>query len=156
MSSIGFERTDFNTAEEFLEYLRPSAEHWLEGRANDWIYRGVYDYDGWRLVPSSWRDTVREPFEHFKAALNENPDYVAVGPMFPSTTKPQKHIAGPQTLAAASELTDLPIVAIGGITSTNAGEIVTAGATMIAVCSAIIGAKDAQAASEAIVGARSN
>ncbi len=88
--------------------------------------------------------------EQFKTALDESPDYVAVGPMFPSTTKPQEHIAGPQTLAAARELTDLPIVGIGGITSASAESVVAAGANTIAVCSAIIGAANAESAAALI------
>ena len=88
--------------------------------------------------------------EQFEAALDENPDYLAVGPMFQSTTKPQEHVAGPETLAAARELTDLPIVAIGGITLDNAGEIASGGAGTLAVCSAVIGAQDAESAAASI------
>ena len=85
--------------------------------------------------------------EQFDAALGEDPDYLAVGPMFVSTTKPQKHIAGPETLRQVSKRTELPLVAIGGITAANVPEVVQAGAACICVCSAVIGADDvAQAA----------
>jgi len=80
--------------------------------------------------------------EQFDAALAENPDYLAVGPMFATTTKPQKHIAGPETLRQVSARTELPLVAIGGITAANASEVVEAGAGCICACSAVIGADD--------------
>ena len=89
----------------------------------------------------------------FEAALGEEPDYLAVGPMFPSATKPQEHIAGPETLAAARSRTDLPLVAIGGITPENAGQIKAAGANCIAACAAVIGAEDVEGAARALRGA---
>jgi thiamine-phosphate pyrophosphorylase len=83
----------------------------------------------------------------FDAAAAENPDYLAVGPMFASTTKPQAHIAGPETLRQVAGRTELPLVGIGGITTDNAGDVIAAGAGCICVCSAVIAADDpAQAA----------
>ncbi len=78
----------------------------------------------------------------FEAALAEEPDYVAVGPMFASGTKPQEHIAGPATVAAARGKTKVPLVAIGGITPDNAAEVVASGADCMAVCAAVSGAND--------------
>jgi thiamine-phosphate pyrophosphorylase len=86
----------------------------------------------------------------FDAALAEEPDYLAVGPMFQSGTKPQAHIAGMETLAAVRERTTLPLVAIGGITAENAGEVFRAGANCIAVCNAVIAARDVEAAARAM------
>ena len=88
--------------------------------------------------------------EQFEAARAEDPDYLAVGPMFQSGTKPQKHIAGPETLRTARVRTDLPLVAIGGITARNAAEIRAAGATCIAACAAVIGAENVEAAARAL------
>lgn len=87
----------------------------------------------------------------FEAALLEEPDYVAVGPMFESRTKQQAHVAGPQTLTAVRGQTELPIVAIGGITAANAGQVMAAGAGCVAVCESVIGADDAEAAARALV-----
>ncbi len=85
----------------------------------------------------------------FDAAAAERPDYLAVGPLFDSPTKPQPHIAGPGTLAAVRPRTSLPLVAIGGMTPENAGVVIAAGADVIAVCSAIIGVADPEAAARA-------
>ncbi len=84
--------------------------------------------------------------EQFEAALAEEPDYLAVGPMYQSETKPQDHIAGPETLAATRARTDLPMVAIGGVNADNVAEIAAAGATCIAACAAVIAADDVEAA----------
>lgn len=89
----------------------------------------------------------------FEAALAEEPDYLAVGPMFPSETKPQEHIAGPETLAAARALTELPLVAIGGITPENAARVRAAGANCVAACAAVISADDVEAAARAVASA---
>ena len=90
----------------------------------------------------------------FEAALADEPDYIAVGPMFPSATKPQEQIAGPETLAAARSRAELPLVAIGGITPTNAQQVVAAGANCVAVCAAVIGAEDVLPASLRSLAAR--
>ncbi|MCG3126869.1 MAG: Thiamine-phosphate synthase [Phycisphaerae bacterium] len=78
----------------------------------------------------------------FEAALRDEPDYVAVGPMFPSGTKPQEHVAGVETLAAVRGLTDLPLVAIGGIEASNATRVRQAGADVLCVCAAVIQSDD--------------
>ncbi len=88
--------------------------------------------------------------EQFDAALAEEPDYLAVGPMFPSGTKPQPHMAGPATLAAVRGRTELPLVAIGGITAAKVSQVIAAGARCIAVSAAVISADDPEAAARAI------
>ena len=87
--------------------------------------------------------------EQAKAALADMPDYIAVGPMFASRTKPQDHIAGPQTLAAVRGLTSLPLIAIGGITLENAAQC--APADGLAVCSAVISADDVASATRELL-----
>ncbi len=87
--------------------------------------------------------------EQARTAVADLPDYVAVGPMFASHTKPQDHIAGPETLAAVRRLTSLPLIAIGGITRENAAQC--APADTLAVCSAVIGAKDVSVAARRLL-----
>lgn len=89
--------------------------------------------------------------EQLKQAVALGPDYIAVGPMFASTTKPQEHTPGPGLLARAVRLTDIPIVPIGGITPQNAGILKEAGAQRVCACSAVIGAPDVAAAARAFV-----
>ena len=89
--------------------------------------------------------------EQFEAAAAEQPDYIAVGPMFASDTKPQEHAPGPALLAAVTPRTDLPVMAIGGITPDSAATITEAGASCVCVCAAVIGADDPAAAARSII-----
>ena len=80
-------------------------------------------------------------------------DYVGVGPVYATPTKPDAGppigIAGLKTLQAAHA--PLPVVAIGGIGTGNAAEVMASGAADgIAVVSAICGADDPQAAARAL------
>ncbi len=88
--------------------------------------------------------------DEVKRAADENPSYIAVGPVFQSTTKPQDHVAGVATVAAAQATTSLPIWAIGGITQGNIGEVLAAGATCICVCSAVISQPSPERAVQAL------
>ncbi|HXK84903.1 MAG TPA: thiamine phosphate synthase [Phycisphaerae bacterium] len=89
--------------------------------------------------------------EQLREAIAAAPDYIAVGPMFDSATKPQDHIAGPDLLALAVRETRIPIVPIGGITAANAGILVQAGARRLCVCSAVIGAADPKMAARELL-----
>ena len=72
-----------------------------------------------------------------KAALAAKPDYVALGPIFPTTLKAMRF--APQGVARITEwkkrIGAIPVVAIGGIKFEQAGEIFAAGADSIAVVS---------------------
>ncbi len=94
--------------------------------------------------------------DQLHAAIESNPDYIAVGPMFPSDTKPQDHTPGPELITTAVQHTALPVVPIGGIDATNLDHLVTAGATNICVCSAIIAAQDVQQATADLKAAITN
>jgi thiamine-phosphate pyrophosphorylase len=68
------------------------------------------------------------------AALYEPIDYLAVGPIFATATKdPGYDPVGFELIAYAAERTDLPIVAIGGITLERARRVLEAGARSVAV-----------------------
>ncbi len=64
-------------------------------------------------------------------------DYVAFGAFFPSPTKETAIRADPELLAWWSEIMELPVVAIGGITAENCAPLVRAGADFLAVVSAV-------------------
>lgn len=71
-------------------------------------------------------------------------DYLGVGPIFSTQTKPDASTPiGPAGLAAIVARTALPVVAIGGLNGTNAAEAIHAGAAGVAVVSAICAAPDA-------------
>src|SRR5262249_14497332 len=76
-----------------------------------------------------------------RRAIEENADYIAVGPMFDSKTKSRPTIAGPAPARPAPSLTDRPLVAIGGITTERLPELLRTGVRCVAVCHAIIAAE---------------
>lgn len=83
-------------------------------------------------------------------AAAEGADYVAIGSVFASSTKPAASRAPLELLAAAAAASGgLPVVAIGGITPHNAPAAVAAGADLLAVISAVFDAPDVRAAAEA-------
>lgn len=65
-------------------------------------------------------------------------DYVAVGAVFPSPTKPDAKTVGLEFVKLARGRVSRCLVAIGGITPSNAGEVFDAGADGIAVVSALL------------------
>lgn len=73
-------------------------------------------------------------------------DYVAFGAFFPTTTKEVKHQAELETLEMWSQFTEVPCVAIGGITPDNAKAVVDAGADFIAVSGSVWNHPDGPAA----------
>ena len=77
-----------------------------------------------------------------EAAAKAGADYLAFGSFFASPTKPLAKRADPALLAAGKAATGLPVCAIGGITPANAGELVAAGADLLAVISALFDAAD--------------
>ena len=82
-------------------------------------------------------------------AAEAGADYVAFGAFFPSSTKDGTAKAKPDILEWWSETTNVPCVAIGGITPANCGPLVAAGADFLAVISAVWSHPDGPAAAMA-------
>jgi len=76
-------------------------------------------------------------------------DYVAIGSVFASPTKPGAVRAPLEALAEARREAACPVIAIGGITLDNAPLAIGAGADMVAVISALFDAPDIAAAARA-------
>ncbi|GEQ98647.1 thiamine-phosphate synthase [Iodidimonas gelatinilytica] len=64
-------------------------------------------------------------------------DYVAFGAFFPSQTKIAKTTADLETIQIWADISEIPCVAIGGITAENCAPLVKAGADFLAVSDAI-------------------
>ncbi|MGE0420637.1 MAG: thiamine phosphate synthase [Reyranellaceae bacterium] len=79
-------------------------------------------------------------------------DYLGVGPVFATGTKPDAAPPiGLEALAAIRAATDLPMVGIGGISAANAHSVRATGVEGICVVSAILGARDPAAAARALL-----
>jgi thiamine-phosphate diphosphorylase len=76
-------------------------------------------------------------------AEREGADYLGVGPVFPTGTKPDAGAAiGVEGLRTIAQAVRIPVVGIGGITADNAEEVIRAGAAGVAVISAVADADD--------------
>ncbi|MBW3671256.1 MAG: thiamine phosphate synthase [Acidobacteria bacterium] len=75
--------------------------------------------------------------EAVRMAGLESVDYVAIGPIFASPTKMVREPLGITAIEQLRRVTDVPIVAIGGIDRTNIGQVLAAGADSAAVISAL-------------------
>ena len=75
-------------------------------------------------------------------AGSEGADYAAFGAFYDTDTKDTEHRPEPEILTLWAAATELPSVAIGGITPQNAKPLVEAGADFIAVCSYVWNHKD--------------
>lgn len=88
--------------------------------------------------------------ERAVAAERAGADYVGIGSVFASPTKPDAARAGLAVLVQARRRVRIPIAAIGGITAANAADAVRAGADMLAVITALFDAPDVAAAARAL------
>jgi thiamine-phosphate pyrophosphorylase len=81
--------------------------------------------------------------EQFERAAATSADYIAIGPIFTTTSKMNPDpIVGTEMICRLRPLTRKPIVAIGGIRLERATEVIEAGADSVAVISDILGAAD--------------
>lgn len=88
-----------------------------------------------------------------REAASAGADYLGVGAVFGTDSKettPEESEVGLETVRAVRAATDLPFVGIGGVTAENAGSVVDAGATGVAVISAITAADDVAGATRAL------
>ncbi|MBI2153221.1 MAG: thiamine phosphate synthase [Candidatus Rokubacteria bacterium] len=96
-----------------------------------------------RLLPSSmFLGVSTHSLEQARQAEQDGADYVAVGSIFPTATKPESQVVGLDLLRAVRPHVKAPLVAIGGISADKAAEVIEAGADGVAVISAVCGARD--------------
>ncbi|HEX8856388.1 MAG TPA: thiamine phosphate synthase [Thermoleophilaceae bacterium] len=86
-------------------------------------------------------------------ARSEPVDYIGVGPIYETATKPGRPAVGHDLIGYADAHGQKPFFAIGGIDRTNVAEVARAGASRIAVVRAIRDADDPAAAAAELRGA---
>jgi thiamine-phosphate pyrophosphorylase len=84
--------------------------------------------------------------EQALAADRDGADYIGVGPIFATGTKPQVKPVGVELIRAVAGRVATPFFAIGGITLENLDQVLAAGAKRVAVVSAILNATDVEEA----------
>ncbi|MDR5683957.1 MAG: thiamine phosphate synthase [Armatimonadota bacterium] len=91
--------------------------------------------------------TVAEAVEAERAGA----DYIGAGPVFATATKPDAGVPiGLEGLRRIAAAVRVPVVGIGGITAENAGSVIAAGASGVAVISAVVATEDKVGAARAI------
>ena len=79
--------------------------------------------------------------EQAKRALAAGPDYIAIGPVYSTGTKPKAKPVTLEYVRWAAANVNIPWFAIGGINLGNLDDVLAAGARRICVVSAILNAR---------------
>lgn len=77
-------------------------------------------------------------------------DYVQVGTLYATDSKPGRAPAGPQLVSEVRAKVDIPVIGVGGITARNAADVMAYGAHGVAAIGALLAAPDTAAAARAL------
>ena len=157
-------RQYLNTSRELAETLRPRGVSFFVNDRPDvaflagasGVHVGQEDLDAEQarcvIGPDKLVGVSTHNLEQFERAAASSVDYIAVGPIFATSSKANPDpVVGLDFVRRMRGLTDKPIVAIGGIRLEHAAPTIEAGADSVAVISGILSASDpAQRAREYI------
>jgi len=90
--------------------------------------------------------------EQAVTGLADGADHVAVGSIYPTSTKETAVVVGLESLRQVRQAVSAPLVAIGGINKDNVADVIAAGADAVAVISGVIAADSPEVASRQIAG----
>ena len=101
--------------------------------------------------PNFWIGFSPDTDTGARSARLEGASYLGVGPVFGTASKVDAGPAiGLQLLKRRVVVADLPVIGIGGIDVSNAASVIRAGASGVAVMSAILQSADPRAAAQAL------
>ena len=89
--------------------------------------------------------------EEIKKAETEGPDYLGIGPIYPTKSKPNKKPLGVKILKEASLHSKTPLFAIGSINEKNINDVISNGVKRCAVIGAIMNSHDAFSSSQKLL-----
>lgn len=91
------------------------------------------------IGPDRWLGVSTHNPDQLRSALQTSADYIAIGPVFATTSKTNPDpVIGLEGVGKARLLTKKPLVAIGGITRANCRSVINAGADSVAVISDLV------------------
>jgi thiamine-phosphate pyrophosphorylase len=91
------------------------------------------------IGPDRWLGVSTHNPEQVAEADKTSADYLAIGPVFGTSSKEKPDpVVGLEGVRRARQLTQKPLVAIGGITRQNAASVIEAGADSVAVISDLL------------------
>ena len=79
-------------------------------------------------------------------AVDEGADFIVLGTIFSTASHPDADTHGVSIIRETMMRVDVPIVAIGGITASNAGKVIHSGASGVAVVRAVLADSDPRSA----------
>ena len=88
--------------------------------------------------------------EAARRAEAEGADYLVAGPVYETRSHPGVEPAGLALIGKIAPAVRVPVLAIGGITTERVAEVVRAGASGVAVISAVLAQREPRAAAEAL------
>ena len=151
----GSPREVFSQARDLAQQLQPKGVRFIVNDRPDiaamagaaGVHVGQEDLpveDARRVIgPRQWVGVSTHNIEQVREAIATSADYIAVGPIFATTSKANPDpVVGIELVRAARKLTQKPLVAIGGITLGNAAEVFAAGSDSIAVIRDLLLAPD--------------
>lgn len=115
----------------------------------DWSHLGPRDQRANSLAGICIVGISTHSLEQALTAERDGADYIGVGPVFPTATKPGVKPVGLNLVRQVASRVATPFFAIGGITLSKLDEVLAAGARRVAVVSAILAAPDVQKAAAA-------
>jgi thiamine-phosphate pyrophosphorylase len=102
------------------------------------------------LGPSRLIGKSTHSVEQALAAQAEGADYIGLGPIFPTPTKPDYRSIGTEPIRQIVSHMQVPVVCIGGIDAETLGGVIAAGAQCVAVVRAVCAAPDPEAAARTL------
>lgn len=104
------------------------------------------------LGPDALIGLSTHSLEQAREADSDPIDYVAIGPVYPTGSKPSTNtLLGPEGVARVREVVSKPLVAIGGIKRDNGRRVLDAGADALAVISALLKPGDLETAARELI-----
>lgn len=104
-------------------------------------------YDARQIAPSNLLlgKSVHDP-NGAEIADAEGADYLILGTIFQTSSKPGLKTGGPELVSIVTSLVHAPVLAIGGITASSMATVIESGARGVAVRSAILDARNPESA----------
>jgi thiamine-phosphate pyrophosphorylase len=131
------------TVNDDVELARLSAAHGVHLGQEDLPIARAREVLGPQAIVGRSVGTAEEALD----AVREGADYLGVGTVYATPTKPDAEVAGPLLLREVSRLElSVPWFAIGGVTLESAREVSEAGAAGFAVVRAVLDAEDPETA----------
>jgi len=92
-----------------------------------------------------------ETVEQAQNAQADGADYLGIASVYPTSSKSGTKIIGLEGLSRIKQAVSIPLVALGGIDQNNGADVMAAGATSVAVISAVLSAPEPEEAVRQIV-----